>query len=556
VSILKPNRTTPEFRAAAIAFFLEQVVEQSTWVGTILYAYQQSGTRTAGIYMSAMLIVASVLGPFQARALERFRPFRAASLQLGVAAALTFVAAALVVFRAPGPLVWVGLGLIACTATTGPATLFGLIPSTAHNAEALAIQNAQMGWMESAALIAGPGFAAAILSATEINDGLALLTITSGILLLVGRMLLRRHLGMEVDQHNIDPSGSIAGAGEQVKRSEHSELPESSRHSELTLLRMPSLRTLGVLTFGAYLAVGALDVLYVPVSAAAGLSESNAGLLASAYGVGSLVSFAASRRIVGRPRLTIALVASGVLGSIAIASLSLTEGRAFLAFGLVAMAGAARSVFTALHRVLLQRSAPAGSLLRVAGVFQVVITVGFAAGVLVPWLAGSTARACVATGLLLPIAMLIGIRGLGKVDDAANVPVTEIALLRQVTIFRSLTPEALESVARESAIKTFADGPIVRQGDVGMEMFVIIDGTVEVRQYDMQSEAPDRFIRTMTRGEAFGEIALIRRQRRTATVSAIGTVSVLAIPGANFVSLVGVHDGVASAVDGLITMRL
>jgi MFS family permease len=544
VSILKPNRITPEFRAAAVAFFLEQVVEQSTWVGTILYAYQQSGTKTAGLYISAMLIVASVLGPFQARALERFRPFGAASVQLGVSAALTFSAAAFLIFRAPSPLVWIGLGLIACTATTGPATLFGLIPSTARNAEGLAIQNAQMGWMESAALIVGPGLAAAILSATQIRDGLALLTLTSGVLLLVGRVLLRRHRGLERDNANVLDSTSHA---------QHLEPPESSRHSELTLLRMPPLRTLVVLTFGAYLAIGALDVLYVPVSAAAGLSEASAGLLASAYGVGALVSFAASRRIVGRPRLTVALIAAGVLGSLAIGALSLTDGRAYLAFGLVAIAGAARSVFTALHRVLLQRSAPAGSLLRVAGVFQVVITVGFAAGVLVPWLAGSTARACVATGLLLPIAMVLSIRGLRKVDDGANVPVTEIALLRQVSIFRSLSPEALEGLARESQIKSFINEPIVQQGEVGLEMFIIIDGKVDVHQSDGESS---RFIRTMTRGEAFGEIALMRRQPRTATVTATDKVSVLAIPGTNFVSLVGIHDGVAAAVDGLITMRL
>jgi Cyclic nucleotide-binding domain/Major Facilitator Superfamily len=520
-------------------------VEQSTWVGTILYAYQKSGTKTAGLYISAMLVVAAIFGPFQARALEKFRPFAAATTQLAVGAVITFLAAALVIFRAPTVLVWLGLTLIVCTATTGPATLFGLIPSTARDAESLAIQTAQMGWMESASLIVGPVLAAIVLSTTTIRDGLATLTMLSSVLLLIGRLLLRRHRIQEHKTATADPGLDQHDDG----------LVDGLKRSELALLRLPALRTLVVLTFGAYLAIGALDVLYVPVSAAAGMSEKSAGLLAGAYGAGALLSFIVSRRIIGRPRLTVPLVAVGVVGSVALAALALTEGRAIAAFAFVAIAGAARSVFGALQRVLLQRSAPAGSLLRVSGIFQVVINIGFAAGVLVPWLAGSTARGCIATGILLPASMLVAIRGLGKVDDAANVPVTEIALLQQVAIFRSLSPEALEGLARQSRIQSFVDEPIVKQGDVGYDMFILIDGTVEVRQHPDGDDDNERKLRTMTRGEAFGEIALMRRQPRSATVGALGRVSVLTIPGENFVSLVGINAGVASAVDGLILQR-
>ncbi len=542
MSTLKTNRAAPEFRAAALAFFFEQVVEQSTWIATILYAYKENGTRTAGIYISLMLLIAAVASPIQARLLERFRPFSAATVQLGGGAIVSFLAAALVLSNAPSPLSWIGLGLIVCAATTAPATLFGLIPSTARDAESLAIQNAQMGWMESAALIVGPVAAAGVLSLTTIQNGLVTLTILGGVLQVAGRQLLRRYRGVE----------TVAARVEATADGDHVVQKIGSNHSEFALLRMPTLQTLVLLTLGSYLSIGALDVLYVPVAAAAGMSEKRSGFLAGAYGMGALLSFVAARRVVGRPRLILPLVAVGAVGSLAIAALSLTEGRVVAAFLLVAVAGAARSIFSSLHRVLLQRSAPAGSLLRVAGIFQVVVTLGFAAGVLVPWLAGSTARACVATGLLLPLSMLAAIRGLGKVDDAANVPVTEIALLRQVGIFRSLPPESLENLARESTIKLFTNEPIVREGDIGLEMFVIIDGTVQVTQHDVVGE---RMLRTMSRGDAFGEIALMRRQPRSATVDAIENVSVLAIPGTNFMSLVGVNEGVAAAVDGLILQR-
>ncbi len=528
-----------EFRSVGIAFFCQQVAEQSTWIATILYAYQRNGARTAGLFVSTILIVAAVVGPFQARLLERHAPFAAAFRQLTAGIAVLLLASLLIFVSAPEVLVWMGLGLIVCNSTTAPASLFALIPSTAHDAESLAIQNAHMGWVESAALVLGPLMAAGVLSVVSVRGGVAILTLTGGLLLVLGRLLLAGHRRTEL------------ATIQQVVSATADEVLESPQ-SEFALLRLPTLKTLAILTFGAYLTIGSLDVLYLPVAAAAGISESSAGLLAGAYGVGALVSFILARRVVGRTRLMLPLVIVAIVGSLAIALLAVTKGRVVGAVVLVVIAGACRSVFGSLHRVLLQRTSPAGSLMRVSGVFQVLVTLGFAAGVLVPWLAGSTVRACVATGMLLPAAMVIAIRGLGNVDDAANVPVTEIALLRRVAILRSLQPAALESLARQSRTREYHDEPIVVQGDVGLEMFVIVEGTADVWQSDQEGR---HLLRTVGRGDVFGEIALMRRQPRTASVLAVGEVRVLAIPGADFVSLVGVHSGLASAVDVLILQR-
>jgi MFS family permease len=540
VNLLKDRAVNSEFRSVGVAFFCEQVVEQSTWIATILFAYQRNGTRTAGLFVSAMLIVAALIGPFQARLLERHLPFAAAVRQLTAGALILLLASLLIVFRAPEVLIWMGLGLIVCNATTAPASLFGLIPSTARDGESLARQNAQMGWVESAALVLGPFMAAGVLSLVEVRDGVAILTFVGGLLVLVGRLLLRKHQQAErLSVESIDlttPDVTI-----------------DSPQSEFALLRLPALRTLAILTFGAYLTIGSLDVLFVPAAAAAGISESQSGLLAGAYGAGALVSFAVARRIVGRTRLMVPLVVVSIIGSLAIGGLSLTEGRVIAAICLAALAGGCRSVFASLHRVLLQRSSPAGSLLRVSGVFQVLVTLAFAAGVLVPWLAGSTARACIATGLLLPIGLVVSVRGLGRVDNAANVPVTEIALLRRVAILRSLQPASLEALARQSEIRTYCDEPIVEQGDDGIEMFVVVDGTSEVWQVDGGER---HLLRTVNRGDVFGEIALMKRQPRTASVIAVGEVRVLTIPGEDFVSLVGLHAGLAHAVDGLMLQRL
>jgi Cyclic nucleotide-binding domain/Major Facilitator Superfamily len=533
-----PSTKPSEFRSAAIAFFLEQMFEQSSWVASILFAYEHNGTKAAGMFMSAMLLVAALMTPIQSRLLERRSPFAAARVQLAAQTLAAMITSLSVLLGAPVLLTWVGLGLIVCTATTAPSVLLSLIPSTARDAESLAVQTAKMGWMESAALIVGPVVAAAVLGATSIRQGVGLLTLMGAVTLLLGRFLLRTHAKQE----------HLALVEHWVGAEAPSARGNQSQYSERALLRLPGIRTLIVITLGAYLTIGALDVLFVPVAQLTGMNENRAGLLAGAYGIGGLLSFVASRRVLGRPRLVGSLTIVAIIGSAAIVGLALTSDRPIGAFVLCIIAGAARSVFVVVYRVLLQRSSPAGSLLRVAGIVQVVVTLGYAAGVLVPWLGGSTQRACLVTGLLLPIAMAVVLRGLRRIDDSANVPVTEIALLRRVAILRSLQPESLEALARQGEMRVHRSQPIVNEGDDSTEMFVIVDGHAEAKQ-------GDRLLRTMTRGDVFGEIGLIRRQRRSATVSAVGEVKVFAIPGADFVALVGLNDGVSQAVETLIQQR-
>ena len=57
-------------------------------------------------------------------------------------------------------------------------------------------------------------------------------------------------------------------------------------------------------------------------------------------------------------------------------------------------------------------------------------------------------------------------------------------------------------------------------------------------------QAPAR-LRTMTTGEVFGEIGLLRATARTATVTAATDGSLLALEGASFLELVNAGPGLA-----------
>jgi hypothetical protein len=77
---------------------------------------------------------------------------------------------------------------------------------------------------------------------------------------------------------------------------------------------------------------------------------------------------------------------------------------------------------------------------------------------------------------------------------------------------------------------------IVRQGEVASRFYVITSGEVEVVQ---QVNGKEERIRTMGAGRHFGELALLRNNRRTATVRALTDTTVLAIARQDFATLVG-----------------
>ncbi len=80
--------------------------------------------------------------------------------------------------------------------------------------------------------------------------------------------------------------------------------------------------------------------------------------------------------------------------------------------------------------------------------------------------------------------------------------------------------------------KTYSDGDIiVRQGEKGDRMFIIQSGKVRVTRVTDNREIQ---LAELKEGDFFGEMAIIDREVRSATVSAVGEVRVLSIDQKNF----------------------
>ena len=104
-----------------------------------------------------------------------------------------------------------------------------------------------------------------------------------------------------------------------------------------------------------------------------------------------------------------------------------------------------------------------------------------------------------------------------------------MVVLRRVPLFSELDPEDLQRIAVTAQERLFPAGEaLVREGDFGDELIVIVEGTVRVTKLYDETE---RFLRNYGAGDHIGELAVLRDRPRAATVVAEGDVRGLCIGG-------------------------
>ena len=109
-------------------------------------------------------------------------------------------------------------------------------------------------------------------------------------------------------------------------------------------------------------------------------------------------------------------------------------------------------------------------------------------------------------------------------EDAFNT-ITE--RLNSVSIFTPLSDEEIERLANASTSRVYAPGEaIVRMGQQGNSMFVIIRGQVKVQ---IPEKSYQKTINTLNENDFFGEMSLLTGEPRTANVIAVEETEVLRI---------------------------
>jgi small-conductance mechanosensitive channel/CRP-like cAMP-binding protein len=113
----------------------------------------------------------------------------------------------------------------------------------------------------------------------------------------------------------------------------------------------------------------------------------------------------------------------------------------------------------------------------------------------------------------------------------------EERLLAGVDLFSTLPPDLRHQIAAASPMVVYGSGEtVVRQGEGGQSMFVILSGTVSV-----QLEPSRKEVARIEPGGYFGEMSLLTGDPRTATVLAVGDVTVVEIAADLFRRLASEH---------------
>jgi len=520
----------PELRRIELAFAGFNAAEWGVWIAMLVYAYEQGGATTAGVVAAAQLVPAGLFAPFASVLADRHAPGRVLALGY-VAQALAMAATGVALLAGAPPLVAYALSAVAatCVTITRP-TQSALVPALARTPDELTATNVVSGWIESVSMLAAPAAAGVLLAVASPGWVFVVLAgVAACSALLVAR------LRGPAPAHDALPPVEEALAGFRV------------------VAREPAARTVVGLLAGQFVAIGALDVLYVVLAMSVlDLGGSGAGYLNAAFGAGGVAGIAVTVALVGRKRLLPPLVLGILVWGAAFALLAAwpTTIGALL---LLAAAGGGRSLLDVAGRTILQRTAPTDVLSRVFGVLEGLSMAGLAFGSLLTSALVALAGprwAILGIGMLLPLAVLLSARRLVEIDRRAPVPVVEIALLRSLPLFAPLGAPELEGLAHGLAeTRVPAGTAVVREGEPGDRFYVVAEGELDVH-------CAGRELRRLERGDGFGEIALLREVPRTATVTARTDARLYALGKASFLASVGSHPRATSEAERLVHERL
>ncbi len=102
-------------------------------------------------------------------------------------------------------------------------------------------------------------------------------------------------------------------------------------------------------------------------------------------------------------------------------------------------------------------------------------------------------------------------------------------LLSNFSMFQPLSEENIRELVSDLKLQQYAKGKIIiKKGDPGVNLFIIVSGKVEVLGDD------DMFITFLEKGEVFGEMSLLSGEPVGATIKGLEPTTVLYINGKNF----------------------
>jgi CRP/FNR family transcriptional regulator, cyclic AMP receptor protein len=129
-------------------------------------------------------------------------------------------------------------------------------------------------------------------------------------------------------------------------------------------------------------------------------------------------------------------------------------------------------------------------------------------------------------------------------------PSQRVAQLARIPMLSTLNQAQLEKLAETGDERTFHAGEtIVRQGEKGLGLYLILSGTAEVRRSGQK-------VALLSAGQSFGEAALLVDEPRTADVFALTEIGCFVLNRWDFWGAVGIDPQVDRALYDQTVARL
>jgi CRP-like cAMP-binding protein len=126
----------------------------------------------------------------------------------------------------------------------------------------------------------------------------------------------------------------------------------------------------------------------------------------------------------------------------------------------------------------------------------------------------------------------------------------KLEALARAPLFEGLSKKELAELARATDELTVPAGTVLcREGSLGSEFFVVVDGTADVTK-------DGKVLATRTAGDFFGEIALVATTTRTATVTATTDLRCFVLTSRAFRGVLDDNRGVERKVTQALAERL
>ena len=126
--------------------------------------------------------------------------------------------------------------------------------------------------------------------------------------------------------------------------------------------------------------------------------------------------------------------------------------------------------------------------------------------------------------------------------------------LQRIGMLGPLTPEQIGRLAEENVERVYAAGePVIRQGDPGDSLFVIMSGRVEVTV--LQEGAASVRLATLDEGDYFGETSLMTGAPRSATVAALVETRLLEVGHESFRRLLAAQPNLVEQLGAALQVR-